>query len=142
MVRPALPPDWDDRMADLQDRMMELKDKFKFDKEFKFDTDIKVDIDTQELKEMARDASEKAARDMAMMGPKIAADIAQSIKAPFAFAPQQFRGRNLPEDRVYSSGQSALEGHRYAEALEDFNQVAARGGSRADGAWYWKAYTL
>jgi hypothetical protein len=139
-----LPPDFDDQMWDLQDRVEEMKSKFKFDKEFKFDQDFKIDIDPQAIKEMARDASEKAARDMAWASPKIAADIAQSMKGAFAFAPQQYAriGRNMSDDRLYSAGQAALDAHRYAEALEDFNQVAARGGSRADGAWYWKAYTL
>jgi hypothetical protein len=46
------------------------------------------------------------------------------------------------EDRLYEAGQRSLENHRYDDALEYFNQVAARGGSRADAAWYWKAYTL
>ncbi len=60
-----------------------------------------------------------------------------------AFAPQMagFR-RSASEDRLYDSGQRALENRRWDEALEDFNQVSSRGGSRADGAWYWKAYTL
>jgi tetratricopeptide (TPR) repeat protein len=53
-----------------------------------------------------------------------------------------FGGRNVSEDRLYESGQSALDSHRYDSALEDFNQVASRGGSRADAGWYWKAYTL
>jgi tetratricopeptide (TPR) repeat protein len=52
------------------------------------------------------------------------------------------KGRNMPDDRAYESGQRALEGRRYPEALEYFNQVASRGGNRADGALYWKAYTL
>jgi hypothetical protein len=131
-----LPPDFDDRMADLQDRMFELKDKFKFDYDFNFD------FDAQELKEISKNAAKDAAEKMALIGPQIAADITRkSLNMPFAFAPQKF-GRNQSDDRLYSAGQSALDAHRYAEALEDFNQVAARGGTRADGAWYWKAYTL
>jgi hypothetical protein len=51
-------------------------------------------------------------------------------------------GRSQNEDRLYESGQSALDGRRYEQALQDFNQVTARGGVRADAAWYWKAYTL
>jgi tetratricopeptide (TPR) repeat protein len=46
------------------------------------------------------------------------------------------------EDGLYQAGLNALDNHRYDEALEIFNQVASRAGSRADGAWYWKAYTL
>lgn len=46
------------------------------------------------------------------------------------------------EDNLYDAGKRALDNHRWDEALEDFNQVAARAGSRADAAWYFKAYTL
>jgi hypothetical protein len=124
-------------MADLQDHMFELKDKFKFDYDFN------INFDAQELKEISKNAAKDAAEKVAMLGPQIAADISRkSLNMPFAFAPQRYIGRNQSDDRLYSAGQNALDAHRYAEALEDFNQVAARGGSRADGAWYWKAYTL
>ena len=46
------------------------------------------------------------------------------------------------DDRLYQDGQRALDSHHWDQALEDFNQVAARAGSQADGALYWKAYTL
>jgi hypothetical protein len=46
------------------------------------------------------------------------------------------------DDRLYQDGQRALDSRHWDQALEDFNQVAARAGSRADGALYWKAYTL
>jgi hypothetical protein len=62
---------------------------------------------------------------------------------PFAYAPQSAAARaRMSDDNAYNSGQRALEGRRYTEALEYFNQVAARGGNRADGALYWKAYSL
>ena len=51
-------------------------------------------------------------------------------------------GREMNDDRLYEAGQNALDNHRYDTALENFNQVAARAGSRADAGWYWKAYTL
>src|SRR5271157_4008134 len=50
--------------------------------------------------------------------------------------------RTDSDDRLYQDGQRALDSHHWDQALEDFNQVAARAGSRADGALYWKAYTL
>jgi len=43
---------------------------------------------------------------------------------------------------LYQHGQSALDGRRWDEALNDFTQVASKGGDRADGALYWKAYVL
>jgi hypothetical protein len=52
------------------------------------------------------------------------------------------RRRTESDDRLYQDGQRALDSRRWDQALEDFNQVAARAGSRADGALYWKAYTL
>jgi hypothetical protein len=46
------------------------------------------------------------------------------------------------DDYLYQDGQRALDSRHWDQALENFNQVAARAGSRADGALYWKAYTL
>jgi tetratricopeptide (TPR) repeat protein len=46
------------------------------------------------------------------------------------------------DDRIYQDGQRALDSRHWDQALDDFNQVATRAGSRADGALYWKAYTL
>ena len=69
--------------------------------------------------------------------------------APMAFAQttgrfEQFAKvqRSGSDDRLYQDGQRALDSRHWDQALEDFNQVAARAGSRADGALYWKAYTL
>jgi hypothetical protein len=45
-------------------------------------------------------------------------------------------------DRGYDRGKRALESRRWDEALEAFSEVASAGGARADGALYWKAYTL
>ncbi|MBI3470303.1 MAG: HEAT repeat domain-containing protein [Candidatus Solibacter usitatus] len=45
------------------------------------------------------------------------------------------------DDRLYERGQRALDNRRWDQALESFNEVAARAGSRADGALYWKAYS-
>jgi hypothetical protein len=50
--------------------------------------------------------------------------------------------RTANDDYLYQDGQRALDSHHWDQALEDFNQVAAHAGSRADGALYWKAYTL
>jgi hypothetical protein len=78
------------------------------------------------------------------------ADVQSRIKvdtiAPMAFAqygtPFPRPGRAASDDRLYQDGQRALDSRHWDQALEDFNQVAARAGSRADGALYWKAYTL
>lgn len=50
--------------------------------------------------------------------------------------------RGSSNDGLYDRGLSALDSHRYDQALDAFTEVATRGGSHADGALYWKAYTL
>ncbi len=111
------------------------------------------------VREEAREAAQEA-RDMAMEAREKMRD---DIQHGFAFAFAQTaptppappappvmpevrvridRARHMDEDRLYDSGQRALDNHRYDEALEDFSQAASRAGARADGALYWKAYSL
>ena len=52
-----------------------------------------------------------------------------------------FRAGNS-EDRVFDRGESNLDNHNLDNALVNFNDVIARGASRADGALYYKAFTL
>lgn len=67
-----------------------------------------------------------------------------NFNAPMAFAQSvSIAGRRgMSDDSLYNAGLRALDAHKWDEALEAFNQVASRAGARADGAWYWKAYTL
>ncbi len=44
--------------------------------------------------------------------------------------------------QLYDEGTKALEDSEWEEAIEAFDEVAESGGSRADGALYWKAYAL
>jgi hypothetical protein len=79
--------------------------------------------------------------------PQIAAMAGNfKLDLPFAFAPQKvitMRGRSHDrDDRAYERGERALDGRRWDEALEAFTQAAGAGGTRADGALYWKAYSL
>jgi HEAT repeat protein len=50
--------------------------------------------------------------------------------------------RGPSEDRRYERAQRALDARKWEEALKAFSEVASTGGSRADGALYWKAYAL
>jgi tetratricopeptide (TPR) repeat protein len=50
--------------------------------------------------------------------------------------------RATSEERLYGDGIVCLDGHRFDDALAAFGEVAARGGSKAAGALYYKAYTL
>lgn len=57
-------------------------------------------------------------------------------------APRAFKGRY--DSGSYDSGKSALDNHNYDRAVEIFDKVidAKTPSSRADGAYYWKAYAL
>jgi hypothetical protein len=55
---------------------------------------------------------------------------------------QRHANRESSDDRLYESGQRALDRNEWSAALDDFTQVASHGGPRADGALYWKAYSL
>jgi len=46
------------------------------------------------------------------------------------------------DNTLYGRGLSALDDHHYDQALDDFTEVVSRGGPKADGALYWKAYAL
>jgi tetratricopeptide (TPR) repeat protein len=59
---------------------------------------------------------------------------------PFA-VPQADRAADR-ESRLYDAGRRALDRNQFQQALEAFNSVVEIAGSRADGALYWKAYTL
>ena len=83
---------------------------------------------------------------MAEVNAKIATKMAQvnvKLQTDLAFF-QRGRGvfGNTRDDRLYESGQNSLDNSQWNAALTSFTQVAANGGSRADGALYWKAYTL
>src|SRR5690349_19986383 len=51
-------------------------------------------------------------------------------------------GPRRGDDGLYSAGQRALDRGQWDEALADFNRVVSNAGPRAEGAVYWKAYTL
>jgi tetratricopeptide (TPR) repeat protein len=46
------------------------------------------------------------------------------------------------ENMEYDRGTSYLDSGRYDRAVEAFDKVIAKGGKKADGATYWKAYAL
>jgi len=79
-------------------------------------------------------------------------DIARTIAGKFsiepglAFVPQatvKWRtDRRDNPDRAYERGQRALDSRHWDEALDMFSEAAGSGGSRVDGALYWKAYAL
>src|ERR1035437_1035000 len=112
-----------------------------------------------ELRDQIEAAKEQVGR-MRLDIQERARDMARTAQlAPFAFAPQStgmsgvrpptppmppkvMTLRGMSDDRLYSSGQSALDNRHWDQALESFSQVISRNGSRVDGALYWKAYAL
>jgi hypothetical protein len=90
-----------------------------------------------QIREAARKASSEA-REMARAG----VDARISLAPQIALAQRIKMGRHDSDDRAYERGQRALDSRNWDEALEMFTQAASGGGSRADGALYWKAYAL
>jgi len=136
-VAPTPPPppevdlSFDDRMFELRNQMEDLRDNMRFN----------FNVDVQDQVHMARDVAANVRLNLPLFQtPMPAAAPMPPMPGMPPNPPVRARYQNL--DRAYEAGQRSLEARRYADALEAFNQVAARGGSRADGALYWKAYAL
>jgi hypothetical protein len=119
-----------DEIREKVEKVKEKADALRFEFDFDFDFD----------KSLIRESAQQAA-----MMAKQAALGAFKFDAGLAFAPQIMKGRigrHDGDDRDYERGQRALDSRNWDDALERFTQVASAGGSRADGALYWKAYAL
>ena len=109
--------------------------------------DFQFDFDQEEIRAQVQAAKEQ----LRALEPQMA-----WAKGGFAFAPQittppmppkapmpaQVIRRSGSADSAYRNGQSALDNRHWDEAVEYFGQVVSRGGTRSDGALYWKAYAL
>lgn len=67
--------------------------------------------------------------------------VAPMPPGPFARA-GTIRGRNGSEERVYQRGSEYLDRREWDKAIDAFDEVIDRKGTKADGAYYWKAYAL
>lgn len=129
--------------------------------------DFHVDIDADQIREqveMARENAEMARDQVRNLRDQMQLGLPGTLRG-FAFAPQApvapvapmapmrpvtpqpgriytMTNRGGSADSLYQRGLSALDSHRYDQALDNFTEVVTRGGARADGALYWKAYTL
>ena len=125
---------------------MQLREKFEYD------VDLQDQI--QRAKEMAQEARfnaeefrSKAFAMADMSGMKMA--FAPQVGAVAGYGgpkpmpqPAMRKLTNMGDDRLYSSGQSALDNRQWDQALGYFSEVVTRNSPRADGALYWKAYAL
>jgi len=103
----------------------------------------KAQIYRDQMNDFRFDFDADAVREMKLQAETMA-QMSMDLRGPFLFAPQPKMGVRAGRqiDSLYDAGTRAIDNHRYEEALENFNQVVARAGARADGALYWKAYTL
>jgi hypothetical protein len=93
----------------------------------------------RDMQQQVRDEIRAAAQvNVDVHVPNFNLDMSRAM-APMALFQQ---GRMRYDNSLYGRGQAALDDHKYDQALDDFNEVVVRGQSNADGALYWKAYTL
>ena len=121
-----------------------------FDFDFSADKQMAMNDQIARAVEKAEEAQEKVAGmnfDMKFdfskdLGPMaLAQAYAQDARA-YARDARSYDRRGGSDDALYSSGKRALDEHRWDQALDRFSEVATRGGAEADGALYWKAYSL
>jgi len=108
-----------------------------------------VYVDTEEIKERARELAERTkeisverVREIAERAEEIAREHVYAAKMDFGVA-WQIKDRAMEQaDREYERGMRALDKRQWDEASMHFGESAAVGKGRADGALYWKAYAL
>src|SRR5229473_3511176 len=67
---------------------------------------------------------------------------AQQVPSASLLDPQTAEKANAHEEELYTSAKDALDNGEYDNAIKQFDEVIKIHGRRADGAMYWKAYTL
>jgi len=114
--------------------------------QFEFSSEKQMAINGQidRAMEKAQEAQEK----IQGMNLNFDFDFKKDLTAPMALAQaysqdsKMYGRRGGSDEALYGSGKRALDEHRWDQALDRFSEVAARGGAEADGALYWKAYSL
>jgi HEAT repeat protein len=67
---------------------------------------------------------------------------AQQVPSASLLDPQTAEKANAHEDELYQSAKDALDNGEYDNAIKQFDEVIKIHGRKADGAMYWKAYSL
>jgi tetratricopeptide (TPR) repeat protein len=78
-------------------------------------------------------------------GDRLSQEIREQVRMAQAQAREAVRSVRQAEEYTndsYRSGQSALDRHDYDRAIKRFDSVIESKSPRADGAMYWKAYSL
>lgn len=86
---------------------------------------------------------QKAQRLLTQLGDARIPDSALSLAARANLMAQELnfaQSGSGREDHEYQAGTSALDANKFEDAVRHFDAVITRKGSRADGAYYWKAY--
>jgi hypothetical protein len=119
-----------------------------------FDFNFDFDFDFPDLNLKLGDLNLKLNDKMAQLNAKLsdrfgaeffqrAAGVGAGIGAGVGAGIGRGPGRGTSnEERQYANAQRNLDRNDWAAALTAFTQIADAKGSRADGALYWKAYTL
>jgi tetratricopeptide (TPR) repeat protein len=103
-----------------------------------------LDIDLGDLKSLDFGDLEASARLFALDATSglAVADPALFDLQDLAIAKGQAITLATSETVEYDRGTSSLDSGRYDRAIESFDKVIAKGGKKAEGALYWKAYAL
>jgi TolA-binding protein len=109
---------------------------------------VEIDEQTREMTEaavrMAKDGVFSNLGDMVLLAQDIAPKAPMAPMAPMPM-PRPLKAWNFDIDSgSYEAGKSALDNYSYEKAIERFDKVISgkNPSSRADGAYYWKAYSL
>lgn len=79
---------------------------------------------------------------MLALEPQTQADLAREKREQARDARERARDSEERDNDLYRSGTELVDNHRYDRAIEQFDRVIASKSTRADGAYYWKAYAL
>jgi tetratricopeptide (TPR) repeat protein len=122
----------------------------------RIDAEAARDAVRVELNEQKREMARAAVRmsedevfsnlgDMVLLAQDIAPKAPMAPMPPIPPMPRLAKGWNFDFDSgSYEAGKSALDNYSYEKAIEKFDKVISgkNPSSRADGAYYWKAYAL
>jgi tetratricopeptide (TPR) repeat protein len=138
-----------EQMELARQKAAEARDTMRIDAQAARDA-VRVEINEQTREmtraavRMAEDGVFRNLGDMVLLAQDIAPKAPIAPMAPMPM-PRPAKGWNFDFDSgSYEAGKSALDNYSYEKAIDKFDKVisAKNPSSRADGAYYWKAYAL